>query len=846
MNIDITNLNFACKDNALSININFDITCCSEQEPIEPIQTVATPVINPNGGEVETTTSISITCATENATIMYSTGSTYQEYSAPFTIDADCNILAYATKDGWNDSEVIEVQFTVKQEPIDYDIILEYDTERGSTMNFKVNGIERTATTTPYYATLADWGLNSAEEITSYSFDTSNLSKVVKLPFTSSINSTYMMFNQCRALTEVDMIGWDLSGVKNAGSMFVYCVNLTDIKTDYNLRNIFKPSSTWGMFGGCSSLVNIPYVNLEEANEVKYMFFDCRSAKKIILPSQMLYVETTESMFQDCYELEEIESVVGGDVVFGANWQDGIENRWTNAQQMFYNCEKLTKLPFGNSISSFAYLQNVVGMFANCKSLTEIDLYSKNNDGWSDLSLVASCFLGCENVERLDLSPWSYSTQNLTNLYNLFNGCNDLGSRNYSPLILNDWDLSNVENYDGMFSGCQNLWNIDIYNASCATYNILQDAYLATRLNYDPFINAPTCGGGGNVQGSDRFILQAAQYNTGFIGYNNGFSTSFNENNEEYFVYNDTIENFENGFGEIYELSFNNGIENIISIPYIDTLTSLTINNLNIKYLDLSMTNLNNLEYLNISYLPYIVHLDLSNWQTVSDNLKNNYQYVWESLDNLKTIKMLNCSQDAKDFVQQMLNGVSMSDTTIITEDNNNYITTDSSSSQSDANLGGSTQPLYSPVTNINDWGYSNFDNMNVDGLFRYNTYIYNVYNLPSLSATTGHWEMFNGCENLQYLDCSHYDFDWVNNDQDLSSMFASCSNIVWLNLSSWNLTSAYNTQEMFRYCTNLRWIFAYNCNNDTINKINEALQYGYDNGMINQTVEVYCDQNGN
>lgn len=729
--------------------------------------------------------------------------------------------------------------------PDDYDIILEYNTERGSTMKFKVNGIERTATTTPYYATLADWGLNSAEEITSYSFDTSNLSKVVKLPFTSSIKSTYFMFNQCQDLTEVDMIGWDLSGVDNAGTMFGYCENLTEIKTDFNFESKFKPKSTWGMFGGCKSLVNIPYVNLEEANEVKYMFYDCRSAKKIILPSQMIYVQTTESMFQDCFELEEIESIVGGDVAFGANWQDGTNNRWTNAQQMFYNCQKLTRLPFGNYISAFYYLQNVVGMFANCKSLTEINLYSKNNDGWSDLSLVASCFLGCENVRMLDLSPWSYSTQNLTNLYNLFNGCRTLGSVSYSPLILNEWDLSNVENYDGMFGGCDNLWYIDIYNASCATYNILQDAYFATGLNYDPFINAPTCGGG-NVQGSNRFILQATPYNMGYITYNNEYSTSFNDNNEEYFVFNDTIENFESSYGEISALSFNAGIENIISIPYIDTLTSLTINNLNIKYLDLSKTNLNNLIRLEIAYMNSLIHIDFSNWQTVSDDLRYNYQYVWESLDNLKTIKMLNCSQDAKDFVQQMLDGVSMFDTIIITEDNNNYITTDSSMSQSDASFGDSSQPLYSPVTDINDWGYSSFDGMGVQGLFQYNTHIYSVYNLPSLSATTRHWRMFDGCENLQYLDCSHYDFDWVNNDQDIASMFASCPNIAWLNLSSWDLTNAYNHTEMFNSCANLRWIFAYNCNDDTINKINEALQYGYDNGTINQTVEVYCDQNGN
>ena len=78
-----------------------------------------------------------------------------------------------------------------------------------------------------------------------------------------------------------------------------------------------------------------------------------------------------------------------------------------------------------------------------------------------------------------------------------------------------------------------------------------------------------------------------------------------------------------------------------------------------------------------------------------------------------------------------------------------------------------------------------------------------------------------------------------------LLPMFASCPNIAWLNLSSWDLTNAYNiTKEMFFECRNLRWIFAYNCNDDTINKINEALQNAYDNGWVNNTVEVYCDQN--
>lgn len=723
-------------------------------------------------------------------------------------------------------------------DPSLYDIILHFDESRP--FGIKVNGVEYTATTSPLALTYADVGVTNADEITSYNIgdigvhNAYYLTKVEKLPIGKGVSSLENLFHNCQILTEINADNWDLSNVSNTNFMFGYCYELTSIKKNGEpLASLtITPSSAWRMFGACRKLTLIPSVNIEYLKDARYMFYDCQTVENIKLDGQFNFIETTECMFKQCYSLKNIDV---------SPFNVGANSDWTNAQEMFNECHSLKTDPLNNSYMKTNRLTSVVGMYRECRSLTDISFFNQTYWGFTDLQYIASCFAGCSNLNSIYLGYLSYASEQITNLYNLFNGCSSLSSVDFS-----DWQLQNVDTYDGLFDGCQNLFEINLNNANCTTLDVITNAWNNTGYGYDNIVNAPSCGGGGNAQGSNRFILQATPYNMGFIGYNEGSNLPFNENNEEYFVYNDTIENFESSYGEISALSFSNNIENIISIPYIDTLTSLTINNLNIKYLDLSMTNLNNLEYLNISYLPNIVHLDFSNWQTVSDNLRYNYQYVWESLDNLRTIKMLNCSQDAKDFVQQMLNGVSMFDTIIITEDNNNYITTDSSISQSDASFGDSTQPLYSPVTDINDWGYSSFDGMRVDGLFGNNIDINGVYNLPSLSATTGHWAMFNNCANLKYLDCSHYDFDWVNNDQDIASMFSSCYNITWLNLSSWDLTSAYNTSDMFNSCTNLRWIFAYNCNNDTINKINEALQYGYDNGTINNTVEVYCDQNEN
>jgi hypothetical protein len=74
--------------------------------------TCATPVIS---GETSfsTSTEVSITCATNGASIQYSTdGTTWNTYSAPFTIYATTTVKAKATGSGMNDSDVASKTLT--------------------------------------------------------------------------------------------------------------------------------------------------------------------------------------------------------------------------------------------------------------------------------------------------------------------------------------------------------------------------------------------------------------------------------------------------------------------------------------------------------------------------------------------------------------------------------------------------------------------------------------------------------------------------------------------------------------------------------------------------------------
>lgn len=82
-----------------------------------PVPTVATPTFTPEGGTYFEEQSVSITCATDGATIYYSTTSAtgpWEAYTAPLTVSESMTIWAYAEKDGYNDSNVAEAEYIIQ------------------------------------------------------------------------------------------------------------------------------------------------------------------------------------------------------------------------------------------------------------------------------------------------------------------------------------------------------------------------------------------------------------------------------------------------------------------------------------------------------------------------------------------------------------------------------------------------------------------------------------------------------------------------------------------------------------------------------------------------------------
>ena len=84
-----------------------------------PIPTVAAPTFNPAGGTYYEPQNVTISCATEGATIWYSPISEngpWTPYTEPIAVEEFASIWAYASKEGYNDSPVVNSEYIIQDD----------------------------------------------------------------------------------------------------------------------------------------------------------------------------------------------------------------------------------------------------------------------------------------------------------------------------------------------------------------------------------------------------------------------------------------------------------------------------------------------------------------------------------------------------------------------------------------------------------------------------------------------------------------------------------------------------------------------------------------------------------
>lgn len=105
--------------------------------PSDAPETVATPTFSPATGTYTSAQSVTISCATDGATIYYTTDGTIPttastQYNGTINVSETMTIKAIAIKDGMTDSEIAEATYTIDI-PVDYAVTVSPD---GGTINF--------------------------------------------------------------------------------------------------------------------------------------------------------------------------------------------------------------------------------------------------------------------------------------------------------------------------------------------------------------------------------------------------------------------------------------------------------------------------------------------------------------------------------------------------------------------------------------------------------------------------------------------------------------------------------------------------------------------------------------
>ena len=130
-----------------------------------------------------------------------------------------------------------------------------------------------------------------------------------------------------------------------------------------------------------------------------------------------------------------------------------------------------------------ANVEDMYSMFAECSSLTTLDLRSMNTAKVTNMALM---FYHCSGLTSLRVSSWN--TANVTNMKQMFQGCSEL-----TQLNLSSWNTAKVTSMTSMFQECSKLvtiyvgsgWNTDAVTSSSEMFYFCNNIKGSDGTTYD-------------------------------------------------------------------------------------------------------------------------------------------------------------------------------------------------------------------------------------------------------------------------------------------------------------------------------------------------------------------------
>jgi surface protein len=241
------------------------------------------------------------------------------------------------------------------------------------------------------------------------------------------------MFDSCHNLLSLDLNTFDTTKVTSMEKMFYQCQKINEIK----LSNKFKTDNVvkfTNMFSSCYDLkaINLDSFNTANADDMSLMFNDCRELTSIDLSNFITdKVKNFSHIFAGCEKLRDIDFNLNASsandlsyLFFECRSLNNLNMTLLHTDQeinidfMFYNCESLTNLIFG---TNYYEINSMEYTFHGCTNLPNIDLTYFNV---KNVVTMRNLFYGCKAITQLNLL--SFNSNNCHIFDNMFGQCNDM------------------------------------------------------------------------------------------------------------------------------------------------------------------------------------------------------------------------------------------------------------------------------------------------------------------------------------------------------------------------------------------------------------------------------------
>ncbi len=309
---------------------------------------------------------------------------------------------------------------------------------------------------------LSSFDTGKVEDMTNMFLSCTSLKKLDLSSFnTSNVKTMMSMFNGCSSLTELDLSSFNTGKVTRMTSMFAHCSALTyiDKRDDFGAN----ATNTTNMYNGCNPLLqgSTPYVVYNYADNSLHFLCNANADLMEITFGENRIMLTEGS---NCWKGDDV--LVNDEAGYGPGWRTLKSNvstvmfdesfkfaRPTNCYRWFNEFKSLTAI----TGLDYLYTSKVTGMkemFSSCEGLTSLTFGENFNT--ANVTNMHGMFWACKRLATLDISK--FNTANVADISYMFSSCTDL-----NPIVFGDnFNTSNVTNMESMLASCRNLQNLDL------------------------------------------------------------------------------------------------------------------------------------------------------------------------------------------------------------------------------------------------------------------------------------------------------------------------------------------------------------------------------------------------